>query len=75
MHANHPFTISTGVMAMLQGGTDVCNLNTETVLGNGVMASCSSRVKCHIVPNTPECKLPLHLYKGPCILSHCMYEY
>eukprot|EP00959_Pyramimonas_sp_CCMP1952_P363966 7621579-Pyramimonas_sp.AAC.1 len=35
------------VMAMLWGVTDGCNLNTETVLGNGVMASCS-RVKCQI---------------------------
>eukprot|EP00959_Pyramimonas_sp_CCMP1952_P201455 4212731-Pyramimonas_sp.AAC.1 len=62
-----------GVMAILQGGTDVCNLNTETVLGNGLMASCF-RVKYQIVPNIPERRLPLHLCKGPCILSHCMDE-
>jgi hypothetical protein len=59
---------------MLLGVTDRCNLNTETVLGNGVMASCS-RVKCQIVPNIHECRFPLHLYKGPCILSHYMNEY
>ena len=51
---------------MLLGVTDRCNLNTEIVLGNGMMASCS-RAKCQIVPYIPEFRLPLHLYKGPCI--------
>ena len=60
-------------MVMLLGVTDRCNLNTETVLGNGMMASCS-RAKCQIVPYIPECRLALHLYKGPCILSHCVNE-
>ena len=61
-------------MVMLLGVTDRCNLNTETVLGNGVTASCS-RVKCQIVPNIPEFRFPLHLYKGPCILLQYMNEY
>ena len=59
---------------MLLGVTDRWYLNTETVLGNGAMTS-FSRAKCQVVPNIPECRLPLHLYKAPCMLLHYMDEY
>eukprot|EP00976_Prorocentrum_cordatum_P023467 477960-Prorocentrum_minimum.AAC.1 len=37
----YPCEHPTGVMFMLLGVIDRCNLNTGTVLGNWVMASCS----------------------------------
>eukprot|EP00959_Pyramimonas_sp_CCMP1952_P062297 1302377-Pyramimonas_sp.AAC.1 len=40
-HITNSWGVHRGVMVMLSGVTDKWYLNTGTVLGNGVMASCS----------------------------------